>query len=301
MTTKKRPLEHEPLDFNSLPPEPTRLVVINPLSKGRVGKTTFYEYLATTLERSGIDWQGANLDDRHEAFQQRHPLQVQNFYAEASTAVDEYLPVFTAARRSTAPVYLIDQRAQADRNFLAAAERTDFLRQAALEGVGIVAVCIALDDLDYLINLSGAIDQLSAQGVTRWVLVNHPLIAANGSFPRTPVMRQLDRLGAVTINVPAVSKPTFNRLAHLAATQGSAVGFRDAVLYEDWQTGDGVLCRCELEDAMGRMELQFRQHADVFLPRGLKFKDETATRLPSVLIPAKKTATHAEFASGFLQ
>ena len=98
MNPKKRPL-----DLDSPPPSVTRLIFINPLSKGRVGKTTFYEYFASALNRNGIGWQGGNLDDRHEAFQERHPARVKNFHGEEGTAVDEYLPLFTAARRCEAP------------------------------------------------------------------------------------------------------------------------------------------------------------------------------------------------------
>jgi hypothetical protein len=294
MSTKKRPL-----DFSLPSPLAERLIVINPLSKGRIGKTTFYEYFVAALERNNIDWQGANLDDRHEAFQQRHPARVKNFHSEGGSAVDEYLPVFTAARRSNAPIYLVDQRAQADRNFLEAADNTNFLRQAAQEGIGVVAVCIALDDFDYLLNLSEAISQLASQGVNRWVVVNHPLIAANVSFPRTPAMRQLERLNAVTINLPAVSKLTFNRLAHLAALEGSAVGFRDAAAHEDWQSGDAAMCRSELENAMRCMELQFRKYPEVFLPLGVSFLE----RDPATQAPASspdKAAERAAYSQAFL-
>lgn len=294
MSTKKITL-----DPSHPAPRVKRLVTINPLSKGRIGKTTFYEYLVATLERNNIEWQGANLDDRHEAFQERHPARVKNFHSGDGSAVDEYLPVFKAALRSSAPVYLVDQRAQADRSFLEAADHTSFLRQAAQEGIGIVAVCIALDDFDYLINLSEAINRLAAQGVDRWVLVNHPLIANNVSFPRTPAMRQLDRLGAVTIDLPPVSKLTFNRLAHLAATEGGAVGFRDAVTHEDWQSGDAAMCRSELEHAMRCMELQFRSYPEVFLPPGVSFLDkDPATQAPAFL--SDKAAERAAYRQAFL-
>ena len=295
MNPKKRPL-----DLTCPPPLAERLVLINPLSKGRIGKTTFYEYFVSTLERNGIDWQGANLDDRHEAFQQRHPAKVKNFRFEGGPAVDEYLPVFTAVRRSTAPIYLVDQRAQADRNFLEAADSTNFLRQAAHEGIEVVAVCIALDDFDYLLNLSEAINQLASQGVTRWVLVNHPLIAANVSFFRTPAMRQLDRLAAVVIDVPIVSKLTFNRLAHLAASQGGAVGFRDAVMHEEWQSGDGAMCRSELENAMRCMELQFRKHPEMFLPPGVSFPS-AGPAAPGSVPFVDKAAEREAYGRAFLE
>ena len=198
------------------------------------------------------------------------------------------------------PIYLIDQRAQADRAFLEAAERTDFVRLAAHEGVGIVAVCIALDDFDYLMNLSAAIDQLASQGVTRWVLVNHPLLAPNVSFNRTPAMRHLDRLNAVVIDVPKVSKPTFNRLAHLTAVRGSAISFRDAVAHEDWQSGEGAMCRSELEAAMRSMELQFRRYPEVFLPPGVSFLERAPAERTLVSSTIDKTAERAAYGQAFL-
>ena len=262
LTPKDAPLSASP-----------RTLICNPLSKGSLGKTTFYEYLVAALEQSGISWEGANLDGRHHAFHERHPNKVKNFVSEGALPVDEYMPVFTLARRSQASVFLIDQGAQADRNFLAAVQKTGFISQAKRDNVTVVPVCVALDDIDYIKNLHFAVKALKALGITRWIIVRHPQLAPNDSFMKGPVPRAIEH--PVEIEIPWVSNVTFARLAKIAADERRAPSFLDVLSRPDFVEGEAAMCRFELEDAMLRVERQLCEHAAFLLPEGQRFRQLT--------------------------
>ena len=247
---------------------PNRVLMVNPLSKGNLGKTTFYEYLTACLEESGIVWAGANMDNRHLMWQQSHPV-VKNFFAENSQAIDEYQPVFSAVRRSTASLYLIDQRAQADLAFLQSARDTGFLRSCQENSVRIVPVCIAINDLDYIQNLDETVAAFLDEGIERWIVVRQPGRLANEVFVRSPLMKQLTHMGAAVIDMPYLSKTTMARYSGLNAGEGGPYSYRSA-LETDAFKRDGT-CHFEMQRQIGKMAVQFRQHADLILPDGVEF------------------------------
>lgn len=248
---------------------PNRVVMVNPLSKGNLGKTTFYEYLVTCLEESNIGWAGANMDNRHLAFQQSHNTHVKDLFNDGVQAVDEYHPVFTAARRSSASVYLIDQRAQADLAFLQSARDTGFLKSCRDHRVRIVPICVALDDLDYIQNLDNTVAGFADEGIIRWVVLTHSGLHGNDMFLRTGLYDTLMESGAARIDLPWLSVTTMSRYTGLNASEGGPFSFRAAMQQPLFRKED--MCVFELQTKIANMAKQFRKYGDLLLPDGVNF------------------------------
>lgn len=248
---------------------PNRVVMVNPLSKGNLGKTTFYEYLVACLEESNISWSGANMDNRHLTFQQAHSTLVKNLFAENAQAVDEYQPVFLAVRRSTSSLYLIDQRAQADLAFLQSARDTGFLANCQDQRVRIVPICFALNDLDYIQNLDDTVVAFAEEGITRWIVVIHTGLHNGDVFLRSTLMKLLIRQGAVVINMPYLSKTSMSMYSGVNASEGGPFSFREALKQTAMVSASE--CKTELERSITKMALQFRANAELMLPEGVEF------------------------------
>ena len=248
---------------------PNRVIMVNPLSKGNLGKTTFYEYLVTCLDESGIAWSAANMDNRHLFFQQSHSTNVKDLFNEGVQAVDEYHPVFTAARRSKASLYLIDQRAQADLAFLQSARDTGFLKSCRDHRVRIVPICVALDDLDYIQNLDNTVAAFADEGIVRWVVLTHSGLHGNEMFLRTGLYDSLMESGAVRIDLPWLSVTTMSRYTGLNASEGGPFSFRAAMEQPLFRKED--MCVFELQSKILNMAKQFREHAELLLPDGVEF------------------------------
>ena len=99
----------------------TRRIHLNPQSKGNLGKSFETEFRTAWLDRLGIAWNGSDLDDRHHTFASRHPELVRSYQLgnehESKTAL---LSLFRRVLKDTAPVHVIDTRAQADALILSA-------------------------------------------------------------------------------------------------------------------------------------------------------------------------------------
>ena len=93
----------------------TRRIHLNPQSKGNLGKSFEAEFRTAWLDRLGVPWTGSDLDDRHDTFGNRHPQNVRSYQLgnehESKTAL---LTLFRRVLKDTAPVHVIDTRAQAD-------------------------------------------------------------------------------------------------------------------------------------------------------------------------------------------
>ena len=103
----------------------TRRIHLNPQSKGNLGKSFEAEFRVAWLDRHGLAWNGSDLDDRHHTFASRHPENVRSYQLgnehESKTAL---LSLFRRVLKDTAPVHVIDTRAQADALILGALDVT---------------------------------------------------------------------------------------------------------------------------------------------------------------------------------
>src|ERR1022692_3587751 len=93
----------------------TKLIHINPQSKGSLGKSFESEFRTAWLDYHQIGWNGSDLDDRHHSFADRHPQQVQSYtLGNDDDSKSTLLGLFRSVALSDAPVHVIDCRAQAD-------------------------------------------------------------------------------------------------------------------------------------------------------------------------------------------
>ena len=83
-----------------------------------------------------MPWNGSDLDDRHRTFAQRHPDAVRSYQLgneyESKTTL---LSLFRCVLKDSAPVHVIDTRAQADALILGAMEELQVLDVCAEQGV----------------------------------------------------------------------------------------------------------------------------------------------------------------------
>ena len=102
----------------------TRRIHLNPQSKGNLGKSFEIGFRVAWLDRPGIAWNGSDLDDRHHIFASRHREIVRSYQLanehESKTAL---LSLFRRVLKDTAPIHVIDTRAQADALILNALEK----------------------------------------------------------------------------------------------------------------------------------------------------------------------------------
>src|ERR1035441_54690 len=114
----------------------TRRIHLNPQSKGNLGKSFEAEFRTAWLDKLGVPWNGSDLDDRHHTFAHRHREAVRSYHLgnehESKTAL---LSLFRRVLKDSAPVHVIDTRAQADALILGALEELQVLDVCAEQGV----------------------------------------------------------------------------------------------------------------------------------------------------------------------
>ena len=132
----------------------TRRIHLNPQSKGNLGKSFEAEFRAAWLDKLGVSWNGSDLDDRHHTFAQRHPDNVKSYQLgnehESKTAL---LSLFRRVMKDSAPVHLIDTRAQADALILSALEELQVLEICAEEGIRLTFFLFPTDDTESMNNV----------------------------------------------------------------------------------------------------------------------------------------------------
>src|ERR1700733_8777068 len=97
-----------------------RRIHLNPQSKGNLGKSFEAEFRTAWLDQLGVQWNGSDLDDRHHTFASR--------------------------LKDTAPVHVIDTRAQADALIMAALEELQVLDVCAEQEVRLTFFLFPTDD-----------------------------------------------------------------------------------------------------------------------------------------------------------
>jgi len=249
----------------------TRRIHLNPQSKGNLGKSFEAEFRAAWLDKLGVSWNGSDLDDRHHTFAQRHPDNVKSYQLrnehESKTAL---LSLFRRVLKDSAPVHLIDTRAQADALILSALEELQVLEICAEEGVRLTFFLFPTDDTESMNNV-GKLFLYGGDSVD-YVIVQNPAKARGDLFKGSQLEKRLLDFGAKTIALPMITPTTL-----LAAAKAEVVAKRGLSFAELSQIGHlERLLAGEIQWAMQKMFRQYRTIADLLLPTELIPKDTSA-------------------------
>src|SRR6266571_6079813 len=185
----------------------TRRIHLNPQSKGNLGKSFEAEFRTAWLERLGIPWTGSDLDDRHHTFGGRHPQNVRPYQLgnehESKTAL---LTLFRRVLKDTAPVHVIDTRAQADALIVTALEELQVLDVCAEQGVRLTFFLFPTDDTESMTNVGHLF--LYAGDRVDYVIVHNPAKARGDLFKGSGLESQLIEFGAKAITLPMITPTT---------------------------------------------------------------------------------------------
>ena len=257
----------------------TRRIHLNPQSKGNLGKSLEVEFRTAWLDRLGIPWNGSDLDDRHHTFASRHPEAVRSYplgnQQESKTAL---LSLFRRVLKDTAPVHVIDTRAQADALILGALEELQVLEVCADQGVRLTFFLFPTDDTESMTNVGELF--LHAGDRVDYVIVHNPAKARGDLFRGSQLEKELTAFGARSITLPALTSTTL-----LAAEKAESVAKRGLSFAELSRVDAGHLERLlagEIQWAMARMFRQYDGVADLLLPTELipEQKSAPATAAP---------------------
>ena len=241
----------------------TRRIHLNPQSKGNLGKRFEAEFRTAWLDRLAVPWNGSDLDDRHHTFANRHPQAVRSYQLgnehESKTAL---LSLFRRVLKDTAPVHIVDTRAQADALILGAIEELQVLDVCAEQGVRMTFLLFPTDDTESMNNVGRIF--LYAGDRVDYVIVNNPMKARGDPFNGSQLAKQLAEFGAKSITLPAITPTTL-----LAIEKAEATAKRGLSFAELSRTEAGHLERLltgEIQWAMQRMFRQYDAIADLLLP-----------------------------------
>jgi hypothetical protein len=243
-----------------------RRIHLNPQSKGNLGKSFEAEFRTAWLDRHGIAWNGSDLDDRHHTFASRHREIVRSYQLgnehESKTAL---LSLFRRVLKDTAPVHVIDTRAQADALILSAMEELQVLDVCANEGVRFTFFLFPTDDTESMTNAGRLF--LYAGDRVDYVVVHNPAKARGDLFKGSALEKQLNEFGAKAVTLPAITPTTL-----LAMEKAEAIAKRGLSFAELSHPEAGHLERLlagEIQWAMQKMFRQYDTIADLLLPTAL--------------------------------
>ena len=240
-----------------------RRIHLNPQSKGNLGKSFEAEFRTAWLDRLGVPWNGSDLDDRHHTFASRHQDNVRSYQLgnerESKTAL---LSLFRRVLKDTAPVHVIDTRAQADALILAALEELQVLDICAEEGVRLTFFLFPTDDTESMTNVGKLF--LYAGDRVDYVIVHNPAKARGDLFKGSQLEKHLAGFGAKAITLPAITPTTL-----LAMEKAEAAVKRGLSFAELSRVESGHLERLlagEIQWAMQKMFRQYDACAHLLLP-----------------------------------
>jgi hypothetical protein len=267
----------------------TRRIHLNPQSKGNLGKSFEAEFRVAWLDRHGLAWNGSDLDDRHHTFASRHPDNVRSYQLgsehESKTAL---LSLFRRVLKDTAPVHVIDTRAQADALILAALEELQILDVCADEGVRLTFVLFPTDDTESMNNVGKLF--LYAGDRVDYVIVHNPLKARGDLFKGSALEKQLLAYGAKAITLPAVTPTTLLAMEKAEAAAKRGLSFAE-LSHIEARYLERVLAG-EIQWAMQKMFRQYDALADLLLPTELVPEKPAATATAS---PAPRPGPELNF------
>lgn len=241
----------------------TRRIHLNPQSKGNLGKSFEAEFRTAWLDRLGIAWNGSDLDDRHRTFASRHREIVRSYQlgneGESKSAL---LTLFRRVLKDTAPVHVIDTRAQADALILSALDELQVLDVCAEQHVRLTFFLFPTDDTESMTNLGRLF--LYAGDRVDYVIVHNPAKARGDLFKGSGLEKQLAEFGAKAITLPTMTPTTLLAMEKAEATANRGLSFAELSHPED-----GYLERLlagEIQWAMQKMFRQYDAIADLLLP-----------------------------------
>ncbi len=241
----------------------TRRIHLNPQSKGNLGKSFEAEFRTAWLDQLGIQWNGSDLDDRHHTFANRHKEAVRSYELgnehESKTAL---LSLFRRVLRDTAPVHVIDTRAQADAHIMGALEELQVLDICAEQNVRMTFFLFPTDDTESMTNAGRLF--LYAGDRVDYVIVHNPAKARGDLFKGSSLESQLVEYGAKAVTLPRVTPTTL-----LAMEKAESVARRGLSFAELSRPDAGHLERLmagEVQWAMARMFGQYHEVASLLLP-----------------------------------
>lgn len=244
----------------------TRRIHLNPQSKGNLGKSFEIEFRTAWLDWHGIDWNGSDLDDRHHTFAHRHPEAVRSYQlGNEQESKTELLSLFRRVLKDTAPVHVIDTRAQADALILTALDELQVLDICAEEGVRLTFFLFPTDDTESMTNVGRLF--LYAGDRVDYVVVHNPAKARGDLFRGSQLQSQLVEFGAKIITLPAITSTTL-----LAMEKAESVAQRGLSFAELSQFEAGHLERLlagEIQWAIQKMFRQYDPIAELLLPTEL--------------------------------
>jgi hypothetical protein len=244
----------------------TRRIHLNPQSKGNLGKSFEAEFRVAWLDRHGLAWNGSDLDDRHHTFACRHPETVRSYQLgnehESKTAL---LSLFRRVLKDTAPVHVIDTRAQADALILGAMEELQVLEVCADQGVRLTFFLFPTDDTESMNNV-GRLFLYSGDRVD-YVIVHNPVKARGDLFKGSALEKQLQAYGAKAITLPSITPTTLLAIEKAEAATKCGLSFAE-LSHVEARYLERLLAG-ELQWAMQKMFLQYDDLADLLLPTEL--------------------------------
>ncbi len=241
----------------------TRRIHLNPQSKGNLGKSFEAEFRTAWLDRLGISWAGSDLDDRHHTFGSRHPQNVRSYQLgnehESKTAL---LTLFRRVLKDTAPVHVIDTRAQADALIVTALEELDLFTVCGEQGVRLTFFVFPTDDTESMTNVARLFH--FAGDRVDYVIVHNPAKARGDLFQGSRLEAQLIEFGAQAITLPRLTPTTL-----LAIEKAEDQAKRGLSFAELSRVDLGHLERLlagEIQWAMQKMFHEYETVADLLLP-----------------------------------
>ena len=244
----------------------TRRIHLNPQSKGNLGKSFEAEFRTAWLDRLGIPWTGSDLDDRHHTFGSRHPQNVRSYQLgnehESKTAL---LTLFRRVLKDTAPVHVIDTRAQADALIVTALEELDLFTVCDEQGIRLTFFLFPTDDTESMTNV-GRLFHFAGDRVD-YLVVHNPAKARGDLFQGSHLEAQLIEFGARAITLPRLTPTTL-----LAMEKAEDLAKRGLSFAELSRVDLGHLERLlagEIQWAMQKMFHQYDAVADLLLPTDL--------------------------------
>jgi hypothetical protein len=250
-----------------------RRIHLNPQSKGNLGKSLEAEFRAAWLDRLGVPWNGSDLDDRHHTFAHRHPDIVRSYQlGSEQESKAELLSLFRRVLRDSAPVHIIDTRAQADALILSALEELQVLDICAEEGVRLTFFLFPTDDTESMNNVGKLF--LYGGDAVDYVIVQNPAKARGDLFKGSQLEKRLLEYGAKTITLPMITPTTL-----LAVEKAEAIAKRGLSFAELSHTEAGHLERLlagEIQWAMQKMFRQYTAIAQLLLPMDFLPKEKAA-------------------------
>jgi hypothetical protein len=242
--------------------EITKVIHINPQSKGSLGKSFWYELFIAWCEAHNIPWVGYDLDDRHQTLHRRHPLQTKLCNIDAEGSLDTFAELISGVFAANEPVVVIDTRAQADQLVLEALSHFRVFERAEEVGARVVLSLFPSDDRESLLNLQVIVRQTARKA--DYLLVRNKARAKAKAFNQSDLRKTLlEKLGAVEIRVNGLSAYTIAALEQAEKRLNRGIGFAE---FAGEMPKENATLTGEMATLLHDMSLQFYAIAKRLVP-----------------------------------